>query len=172
MVAIVMGTTCLIKLAVAVASDQEGWIRILMPPECMNWYYGSDYVEADGTKTKSNRPKYVLWNPNSAKPLTFKDPRTSIFFYVESDGRHLAAIDAGGKLLWVRNPFEDPRFCPSNNPRPSISSISIAEISLPRAEKMRAAAMDPSPNFLEIKFDSFQFGLLDEANGDFRMWGQ
>jgi hypothetical protein len=134
-VAMVMGSAFLIKLAVAAAPNQEHWIRIFIPTECMNWYYGPEFVEADGTKTKSNRPKYVLWNPDSAKPLTFNDPRTSISFYVESDGRHLAAIDAVGKLLWVRNPFEDAHLCPRGNPRPSISSISTVEISPHRAEK-------------------------------------
>jgi hypothetical protein len=172
MVATVTGTVCLIKLALAVAPNQEHWIRIAIPPECMHWYYGPDFVEADETTTKSHRRKYVLWNPNSAKPLTFKDPRTSISFYVESDGRHLAAIDAAGKLLWVRNPFEDAHLCPYRNPRPSISSIFTVEISPHRAEKMRAVGMDSSHEFLEIKFDSSLFGVVDETNGDFQMWGQ
>jgi hypothetical protein len=172
MVAIVMGTACLMKLAVAVAPNKEHWIRVPISPKCMNWYYGPDFMEADGTQTKSNRPKYVLWNSDSAKPLTFRDPRTSISFYVESDGRHLAAIDAVGELLWVRNPFEDAHLCPYRNPRPSISSISTVEISLQRAEKMRAGGMDPSHEYLEIKFDSSLFGVVDETNGDFQMWGQ
>ena len=173
MAAVAVGTACLMKMAVAVSPNQGHWIRVRIPQECMSWYYGPDFVEADGTKSKSKRPKYVLWNPDSAKSLTFKDPRTSISFYVESDGRHLAAIDGVGKLLWVRNPFEDSHLCPSRNPRPSISSISTVEISAQRAEKMRAGGgMDPSHTFLEIKFDSSLFGVVDEANGDFQMWGQ
>jgi hypothetical protein len=171
-VAMVMGAACLMKLAVAAAPNQEHWIRIRIPPACMDWYYGPDFVEADGAIAKSNRPKYVLWNPDSAKPLAFKDPRTSISFYVESDGRHLAAIDAVGKLLWVRNPFEDTHLCPRGNPRPSITSISSVEIPLLKAEKMRAVGKDPSHEFLEIKFDSSLFGVVDETNGDFQMWGQ
>ena len=167
MVAMVMGAACLMELAVAVAPNQEHWIRVPISPECMSWYYGPDFVEADGAITKSNRPKYVLWNPDSAKPLTFKDPRTSISFYVESDGRHLAAIDAVGKLLWVRNPFEDAHLCPYRNPRPSISSISIVEIPLYRAEKMQ---VDPSHAFLKITFDSSLIGVVDETNGDFQIW--
>jgi hypothetical protein len=167
-----MGTACLMNMAVGVPPNQEHWIRIPIPRECMNWYYGPDFVEADGTKSKSRRPQYVLWNPDSAKPLTFKDPRTSISFYVESDGRHLAAIDAVGKLLWVRNPFEDAHLCPYGNPRPSISSISAVEISAQKALKMRAVGMDPSHEYLEIEFDSRLFGVVDETNGDFQMWGQ
>jgi hypothetical protein len=74
MVAVVMGTACIMQVAVAAAPNQEHWTRMRIPQECMNWYYGPDFAEADGTKTKSKRPKYVLWNPDSAKPLTFKDP--------------------------------------------------------------------------------------------------
>jgi hypothetical protein len=40
------------------------------------------------------------WDPSLAKPFTYKDSRTSITLYVESDGRHVAAIDAEGKL-WL-----------------------------------------------------------------------
>jgi hypothetical protein len=36
---------------------------------------------------------------------------------------------------------------------------------------MRAAGMYPSHTFLEIKFDSSLFGVVDETNGDFQMWG-
>jgi hypothetical protein len=172
LVAVAMGTACLLKMAVALAPNQEHWIRVRIPPECMIWYYGPDFVEADGTKSKLKRPKFVLWNADSPKPLTFKDPRTSISFYVESDGRHLAAIDAAGKLLWVRNPFEDAHLCPYGNPRPSISSISIVKISVQMAEKMRVMGMDPSHEYLDVKFDSRMFGVVDETNGDFHMWGQ
>jgi hypothetical protein len=171
MVAVAMGTACIMKMAVAGASDQGNWIRVLITPQCMNYFYPSDFA-ADGTITKSKRPKYVLWDPDSAKPLTFKDARTGISFYVESDGRHLAAIDAAGKLLWVRNPFEDAHVCPYRNPKPSIASLAVVEISPHRADKMRLGGMDPSHMFLEIKFDSAQFGGLDEITGDFQLWGQ
>jgi hypothetical protein len=169
--AMVMGSAGLVRLAVAATPNETHRIRIAIPAECMSWYYGPQFA-ADGTITKSKGPKYVLWNPDSAKPFTFKDPRTSISFYVESDGRHLAAIDSVGKLLWVRNPFEDSHLCPYRNPRPSISSISTIEISPHMAEKMRAGGIDPNHNFVEIKFDSSLFGVVDEANGDFQMWGQ
>lgn len=143
-------------------------IRIAISPECMSWYYAPDF-ENKGT---SNRPKYALWNPDSAKPLSFKDPRTSISFYVESDGRHLAAIDSTGTLLWVRSPIQDSHFCPRGNPRPSISEIVLVEINPTVAEKMRhGGRMDPSHLFVEIKFDSSQYGVVDETNGAIQIWG-
>src|SRR5271170_836020 len=56
-------------------------------------------------------------------PSTYRDPDSGIAFYVESDGRHLAAIDANGKLLWVRNPFLDRNLCPYRSAHPYISWI-------------------------------------------------
>lgn len=44
-------------------------------------------------------------------PFAYFDPNSGITFYVESDGRHLAAIDKNGKVLWVRNPFVDNNLC-------------------------------------------------------------
>jgi hypothetical protein len=39
-------------------------------------------------------------------PFTFK-AKTGILFYVESDGRHMSAIDENGKILWHKTPYED-----------------------------------------------------------------
>jgi hypothetical protein len=35
--------------------------------------------------------------------LTYKDPASAIMIYVESDRRHIAAIDSTGKILWHKN---------------------------------------------------------------------
>jgi hypothetical protein len=37
------------------------------------------------------------------------DARSDLILYVESDGRHMAAITHGGKLVWNRNLFDNPR---------------------------------------------------------------
>src|ERR1035437_4087337 len=37
----------------------------------------------------------------------YKDPNSGTLLYVETDGRHLAAISPDGKLLWARDPFKD-----------------------------------------------------------------
>jgi hypothetical protein len=43
------------------------------------------------------------------QPLLLNDPRSGLMLYVESDGRHMAAITRGGKIAWERNLFDDPR---------------------------------------------------------------
>jgi hypothetical protein len=104
--------------------------------------------------------------------MAYKDSRTFISFYVESDGRHMAAMDPDGNLLWVRNPFEDANLCPYRNARPIISSLATIEISSGMADILQSRGMKPSHKFLEIKFDSSQFGVLDETTGDFFFSGQ
>jgi hypothetical protein len=39
-------------------------------------------------------------------PFTFK-AKTGILFYVESDGRHMSAIDENGKILWHKAPYDE-----------------------------------------------------------------
>jgi hypothetical protein len=104
--------------------------------------------------------------------MAYKDSRTFISFYVESDGRHLAAIDSDGNLLWVRNPFEDQNLCPYRTARPVIRSLATTDIRPGMADVMLSRGMNPSHQFLEIKFDSSQFGVLDETTGDFFFAGQ
>jgi hypothetical protein len=95
------------------------------------------FLNPDRTTEKEEPyPKYLWWNPARAKPIAYKDSRTVISFYVESDGRHVAAIDPDGNLLWVRNPFEDQKLCPYRNARPVISSLATTEISSEMADVM------------------------------------
>ena len=41
-----------------------------------------------------------------ALPHTYRDPDSGIIFYVETDGRHVSAINPDGKILWSRDPVE------------------------------------------------------------------
>ena len=50
------------------------------------------------------------WPPEPVPPL--HDAVSGITFHVNSDGRHIEAINAAGRKLWVRNPFVDQDLCP------------------------------------------------------------
>jgi len=131
------------------------------------------FVNEDGTTEKQSPfPKYEWWNPAAARPWAYKDSRTSISFYVESDGRHVAALNPDGNLLWVRNPFEDQNLCPYRNARPVISSLAMTEMSSGITDARQQRGVNPRHKFLEVKFDSSQFGVLDESTGDFFFGGQ
>ncbi|MEJ0086936.1 MAG: hypothetical protein WDO72_14760 [Pseudomonadota bacterium] len=171
-----------VPLVIAAAENPPSKTRVLIAPECKSAYFLLGIPSLPGGITRSTKPvpDYVEWDPSVAKPLTFKDLRTQVTFYVESDGRHLAAIDSQGKILWVRNPFEDSKLCPYRTPRPIIYRIEEADSPLdadaPGNEiwlsAFRKRGMDPSHGFIRIHFDSSQFGLVDISNGAFLMEGQ
>jgi hypothetical protein len=103
------------------------------------------------------------------RPLSFRDPRSGILLYVESDGRHLAALNPDGVLLWVRSPFEDSKLCPYRNARPIIVAIDPATT---EAEQAMALELKRKVRGVEIRFDSSQSGIVDVGTGDFVYFGR
>jgi hypothetical protein len=171
--AAILATICFAKLGAAAPPEQNGLIRIPVTPRCKGMFAPPPFANEDGTEEKQPPlPDYEWWDPARAKPMAYKDPRSAVSFYVESDGRHIAAIDPDGKLLWVRNPFEEAGLCPYRNARPSISSIAAIVTTSAMASWIRLRGANPSHDFLEIKFDSSQFGVIDETTGDFLPSGQ
>jgi hypothetical protein len=150
------------------ASDPSRPIQVLISAECIEWFYGPDFEGSPLRKIKP-LPDHVAWDPANAKPLSFKDPRTLVTFYVESDGRHIAAIDSAGVLMWVRDPFQEAKLCPYRTPRPVIYRISENYI-LP--DDMKQFPVDRSHRFVIVYFDSSQFFLVDEVDGNFVFLGQ
>jgi hypothetical protein len=169
---------CLMQpISAATAPEPPTAIPILIKPECKDMFYGPDFINIDSNgKSKKEvrvKPDYVQWDPKRAKPKAYKDARTSIYFYVESDGRHIAAIAPEGTLLWIRNPFEDkPVFCQYRTPRPVISYIAATEISRQLSDALKSWGASLDHKYLEVRFDSSQFGVLDETTGDFFPEGQ
>ncbi len=94
---------------------------------------------------------------------TFRDKESGVIFYVESDGRHVAAIDRDGKLLWNRDPFVEAKLEPYRFDRPVIVSIGEPHAWMTKGRKGR---------FVLINFNSTQAGILSLENGDFTFLGQ
>jgi hypothetical protein len=159
-----------------VATQPE--IQVFIRPECKDMFYGPDFIAPDAngdavSAEKRPKPDYVPWDPGRAIPMSYKDPRTSITFYVESDGRHLAAIDSLGKLLWVRNPWEDSgAFCQYRTPRPVIASLKQTELTEIERANLKPRGANLEHEFIALQFDSSQYGVLDESTGDFIPGGQ
>jgi hypothetical protein len=159
-------------------APKEQAIEVLISPECKDMFYGPDFIDLDtnGKKISAEgrpKPDYVAWDPARAIPMSYKDPRTSITIYVESDGRHLAAMDEHGKLLWVRNPWEEAHaFCPYRTPRPVLSSLTMVEFTSLHWSNLKSRGVNPAHRFITVAFDSSQFGVLDESTGDFFPEGQ
>ena len=97
-------------------------------------------------------------------PQVYKDPSSGTLLYVESGGRHVAAISIDGKLLWNRDPFTD------------------AHLQFYRTKNPQIVYIGPAPKwyrgggnlgeFVEIDFNSSQFGVLRISDGEFRFQGQ
>jgi hypothetical protein len=153
-------------------------IPIFIRPECKWMFYGLDFPEvvANGKTIKAKKrpkPDYVPWNPANATPMAYKDPRSSIVIYVESDGRHIAATDSQGKLLWVRNPWEESHaFCQYRTPRPVVDSLRMAELNDAARSYLKSKGANLDHTFAALSYDSSQFGTLDESTGDFYPGGQ
>jgi hypothetical protein len=114
---VILASWCLMQSVHAADGNKPQPIKVIIRPECKAMFYGPTFIDLDVhgkpiPSKKIPRPNYVEWDASLARPLSFKDRSTSTVFYVESDGRHLAAIGSDGKLLWVRNPFEDGTFAP------------------------------------------------------------
>ena len=98
-------------------------------------------------------------------PQVYKDPNSGTLFYVETDGRHVAAVSGKGKLLWTKDPFKDARLSFYRTEKPQIVYIGPAPKGVhPPGEE--------SNKFVSIAFNSSQSGLLRMSNGDFEFLGQ
>lgn len=98
-------------------------------------------------------------------PQVYKDPNSATLFYVETDGRHVAAISGEGKLLWSRDPFKDAHLPFYRTKKPQIVYIGPA----PKGEHSPG---EESNKFVSIAFNSSQSGLLRISDGVFEFLGQ
>jgi hypothetical protein len=100
-----------------------------------------------------------LINLGGAAPhaIAYADSSSGILFYVESDGRHIAAISAQGTILWCRDPFAEAGLEPYRYARPVISWIGRS---------------NREPGHIGISYNSSQFGIADQKTGEFTFLGQ
>ena len=105
-------------------------------------------------------PDMLRWKINDAEtvePKVLLDPKTRVTYYLESDGRHVTAINAEGKILWHRDPFNDAGLWPYRVSKPVIVDFAFAR---------------EAKQGIGVGFNSSQFGWLDPATGAFKFAGQ
>ena len=98
-------------------------------------------------------------------PQVYKDQKGGTLLYVETDGRHVAAISRDGRLLWNRDPFNDAHLPFYRTEKPQIVYIGLAS-------KFHHPAGEKPESFVEISFNSSQAGLMRISNGEFHFSGQ
>ena len=105
-----------------------------------------------------------------ALPHTFKDADSGIVLYVESDGRHVSAINPDGKILWTKDPFADAHLEFYRTHHPQL--VYLGAIGEAQKWMEKAMAGKGSGKFIALSFNSTQSGVLDLKTGDFTFMGQ
>jgi len=100
--------------------------------------------------------RWTINDNQTVEPKVLVDPKTQISYYLESDGRHISAIDRSGKILWHRDPFNDAGLWPYRLSKPVITYFKFG----------------PNKQAIDLSFNSSQFGSLDMATGTFQWNGQ
>lgn len=107
------------------------------------------------------------------KPMALKDKETGVLFYFETDGQHVSAIDADGKILWHKNPIVQAKLIGQpgllHGPKPLICTASL-EIPASMLKRMQDKGI--KGKFLLIGVSTKHFGLLDQKNGSFYLLGR
>ena len=127
---------------------------------------GLGTAQESGTYTRTYVTHYLEPFPG---PQVYKDPRSGTTLYVETDGRHVAAISGDGKLLWNKDPYKDAHVPSYRTEKPQIVYIGPVSTSIPDARPF--AGREPD-KFVAITFNNSQFGLLRISSGDFDFIGQ
>jgi hypothetical protein len=97
-------------------------------------------------------------------PQVYKDTASGTLLYIESDGRHVAAISRDGKLLWNKDPYKDAHLQFYRTKKPQIVYIGPVP-------KWYSSAGEKQEMFA-ISFNNSQFGLMRISNGEFLFLGQ
>ncbi len=111
------------------------------------------------------RTYITLYLTDFPGPPVYKDPISGTLLYIESDGRHVAAISQDGKMLWNRDPHTDAHLEFYRTEKPQIVYIGPAS-------QFHHPAGEKPERFLEISFNNSQFGLMRISNGEFHFSGQ
>jgi hypothetical protein len=127
------------------------WVLVFLPMLCFAAAQEQTYIT-----------RYLTDFPG---PQVYKDPTSGTLLYVETDGRHVAAISTDGKLLWNRDPFKDAHLQFYRTDKPQIVYIGPAS-------KYHHPAGEKPEKFVEISFNNSQSGLMRISNGEFHFSGQ
>jgi hypothetical protein len=106
------------------------------------------------------------------KPMAFKDAKTGILVYFESDGLTAAAIDNDGKVLWHKNPAEKTAVTgfkkDGKEVRPVIYQAGSPGDSQVKDMKRRGFKGE----FIVVSFSTGEFATLDIKTGEITVLGK
>jgi hypothetical protein len=116
---------------------------------------GADAKELANVRRESLRDLYF--------PIRITDVKTGNIYEVQMDRRTIIARARDGKELWRVNPFVDAKLKPYRVDYPFINYF--GRITGP-------VQPDMEKRFLQVNFNSSQYGRIDLKDGSFTMLGQ
>jgi hypothetical protein len=174
---IIIVATILLLFAVVVVADDSNLKRDLD-----RQYEIATNQEPKGSRTSwtistnDNQIIYHMHNDTSGSnwivygerildlPHNYKDDDSGIIFRVESDGRHVTAINLDGKILWSKDTLADPHL-------ESYRSNSAHIVYIHKADANNGLLRGKKGDFIAISFNKISraelFGILDVKTGDF-----
>ena len=102
----------------------------------------------------------------------YKDADTGVIFYVESDGRHIAAISPDGKVLWNQDPMAGAHLESYHAGLESYRVKNPRIIFIGKESEEHAKRLESTGRFIAISYENSQFGDVDMKTGNFIFGGQ
>jgi len=105
--------------------------------------------------------------PQTEEPLAFRAEGSNILVYVESDRRHLAAVDINGKLLWHKDVTQEVRI-KSLRDRPA----RVNHVGKPLDWMLKLIPGGGSAaDYFGIALSTKEFGLINSRTGKYKAMG-
>jgi hypothetical protein len=120
------------------------------------------------TNTEFGYVYQPILNQDFIVPMVLVDRLTKISYFLDSDGRHITAIDPAGKLLWRADPFVDSKLDSYRYSHPIILDFEFVDKSWWKIHSYLGRADE----FLYVGFNSTQFGVVRKSSGKFVFFGQ
>lgn len=99
------------------------------------------------------------------------DNKAGITYYLESDKRHITAVDSKGSQIWRTDPFIDAKLELYRVEKPIIQIFDFPSDSWWNGFN-GIKQFGKSSDFISIGYNSSQFGLLSKKEGKFIFLGQ
>ncbi|HEY1381358.1 MAG TPA: hypothetical protein VGF55_31445 [Gemmataceae bacterium] len=111
-------------------------------------------------------------NTQMDAPISYKDAESGIIVYVETDRRHVAAIDPAGRVLWQRDLIVDGpvTFGPHAPSGKKPSVISLRKPTERDVTSMKRSGK--SGDCVGVSFNNREWGLIDIRSGDYQSLGR
>jgi hypothetical protein len=105
--------------------------------------------------------------PSGEKPLSFKDEASGVLLYVETDRKHVAAIDKDGKILWHKEITQVVTLKSRGDKEAAVIFVGKPTDWSLKVMKERGKA----GTYIGVGFNTKEFGVIDQQTGEYTSMG-